>query len=155
MRKQLNNTLLLSAVGALTMAALPAMARDYDHDRFDHHAEYHGEHRDRDDINIGRLVGAIGHTLAVSEHYDRERYRYYHHPMRPYPVYGYSTVYNNIYVPGAMIPPPPMVAVPTATYTNEYGNYCREFTQQVRIGDRIQESYGTACLQPDGTWRVQ
>ncbi len=34
-------------------------------------------------------------------------------------------------------------------------SYCREYTQQVRIGDRIEESYGTACLQPDGSWQVR
>lgn len=32
--------------------------------------------------------------------------------------------------------------------------YCREYTQQVRIGNRVQESYGTACLQPDGSWQM-
>ncbi|MDD3287811.1 MAG: glycine zipper 2TM domain-containing protein [Alphaproteobacteria bacterium] len=33
--------------------------------------------------------------------------------------------------------------------------YCREYTQTVRIGDEIRDSYGTACLQPDGSWRMQ
>ncbi len=34
-------------------------------------------------------------------------------------------------------------------------SYCREFTQQVRIGGQIKETYGTACLQPDGSWRIE
>lgn len=34
-------------------------------------------------------------------------------------------------------------------------HYCREFTQPIRIGNEVKESYGTACLQPDGTWRIE
>ena len=34
------------------------------------------------------------------------------------------------------------------------GDYCREYTRTVYIGGRIQEAYGTACLQPDGSWMV-
>lgn len=32
--------------------------------------------------------------------------------------------------------------------------YCREFTKEVLIGGQMQQSYGTACLQPDGSWQV-
>ncbi len=32
--------------------------------------------------------------------------------------------------------------------------YCREYTKNVTVGRRIQEAYGTACLQPDGSWQV-
>lgn len=36
-----------------------------------------------------------------------------------------------------------------------YGNeYCREYTRTVYIGARTQEAYGTACLQPDGSWMI-
>lgn len=34
------------------------------------------------------------------------------------------------------------------------GAYCREFRQQVTIGGRMEEAYGTACRQPDGSWQV-
>lgn len=33
-------------------------------------------------------------------------------------------------------------------------DYCREYTRTVWIGGREQEAYGTACLQPDGAWKV-
>ena len=33
-------------------------------------------------------------------------------------------------------------------------NYCREYTRTVYIGNRTQEAYGTACLQPDGSWMI-
>lgn len=32
--------------------------------------------------------------------------------------------------------------------------YCREFTKEVLIGGQVQQSYGTACMQPDGSWQV-
>ena len=34
------------------------------------------------------------------------------------------------------------------------GRYCREFRQEVTIGGRREEAYGTACQQPDGSWQV-
>ena len=34
------------------------------------------------------------------------------------------------------------------------GAYCREFQQTVNIGGKTQQAYGTACRQPDGTWKV-
>ncbi len=34
------------------------------------------------------------------------------------------------------------------------GAYCREFQQTVTVGTRIQEAYGTACRQADGSWKM-
>lgn len=34
------------------------------------------------------------------------------------------------------------------------GAYCREFQQTVTIGGKTESAYGTACRQPDGTWKV-
>ncbi len=34
------------------------------------------------------------------------------------------------------------------------GSYCREYRQTVVIDGRSEEAYGTACQQPDGSWRV-
>ena len=34
------------------------------------------------------------------------------------------------------------------------GSYCREFQQTVTIGGKAEQAYGTACRQPDGTWKV-
>lgn len=34
------------------------------------------------------------------------------------------------------------------------GDYCREYTRTVYIGGRSQDAYGTACLQPDGSWMI-
>ncbi len=34
------------------------------------------------------------------------------------------------------------------------GAYCREYQQPVVIGGVSRKSYGTACQQPDGTWKI-
>jgi len=43
---------------------------------------------------------------------------------------------------------------PTRTYQSE-GGYCREFQNDVVIGGKSEKAYGTACRQPDGSWKVQ
>jgi surface antigen len=43
---------------------------------------------------------------------------------------------------------------PTRTYQRN-GTYCREFQQSVTIGGTREDAYGTACRQPDGTWKIQ
>ena len=43
---------------------------------------------------------------------------------------------------------------PSRTYQREDGTYCREFTQTIKVGGRTEEGYGTACRQPDGTWKI-
>lgn len=44
--------------------------------------------------------------------------------------------------------------VPTKTYQSATGRYCREFQQTVTIGNEAKEAYGTACRQPDGSWKI-
>lgn len=43
---------------------------------------------------------------------------------------------------------------PTQTYQTNNGAYCREFTQTVNVGGEVQDAYGTACRQPDGSWKI-
>ena len=43
---------------------------------------------------------------------------------------------------------------PIQTYQTGNGTYCREFTQTVNVGGQIQDAYGTACRQPDGSWKI-
>lgn len=33
--------------------------------------------------------------------------------------------------------------------------HCREFTQTFRVDGQVRESYGTACLRPDGSWQIE
>lgn len=43
--------------------------------------------------------------------------------------------------------------VPTRTY-EVAGGPCREYTMDTVIGGRAEKVYGTACRQPDGSWRA-
>jgi surface antigen len=43
---------------------------------------------------------------------------------------------------------------PSAAYASPYGQQCREYTHTVYIGGRQERAYGTACRQPDGSWRI-
>lgn len=43
---------------------------------------------------------------------------------------------------------------PVATYKADDGRYCREYTATADIGGKPQQTYGTACRQPDGSWQI-
>jgi len=43
---------------------------------------------------------------------------------------------------------------PVRTYQTANGQYCREYTQTITVGGERHQSYGTACRQADGTWRI-
>ncbi len=43
---------------------------------------------------------------------------------------------------------------PTSTYQDQAGRYCREYQANSVIGGRQQQTYGTACRQPDGSWQL-
>lgn len=43
---------------------------------------------------------------------------------------------------------------PTRTYTASTGEPCREFTTEAYIDGKPETVYGTACRQPDGTWKA-
>ena len=46
------------------------------------------------------------------------------------------------------------VIYPTKTY-NLGAQPCREFTQEIIIGGKIQTGYGKACRMADGSWQLQ
>lgn len=69
----------------------------------------------------------------------------------------YSPPPQAVYAP----PPPayygqaPLQATPASdVYQTQSGQYCREYQSSVRVGGQMQYGYGTACQQPDGSWRV-
>jgi surface antigen len=34
------------------------------------------------------------------------------------------------------------------------GQYCREFQSEINVGGQREKGYGTACQQPDGSWKI-
>lgn len=61
----------------------------------------------------------------------------------PRPVMQRTYIVNNSYYQPAPQP-----------YRVSEERYCREYYGPVRIGGRVQQAYGNACLQPDGSWEV-
>lgn len=43
---------------------------------------------------------------------------------------------------------------PTRDGTDAQGDYCREFQTSITIDGQSQPATGTACRQPDGTWKI-
>jgi len=43
---------------------------------------------------------------------------------------------------------------PTRTY-QQGGQYCREYQQSITVGGEKKQAFGTACRQPDGSWKIQ
>ncbi len=43
---------------------------------------------------------------------------------------------------------------PVETYQTQKGQYCREYIQNLTIAGKEQQAYGTACREPDGSWRI-
>ncbi|MFZ0693088.1 MAG: hypothetical protein WAN51_02880 [Alphaproteobacteria bacterium] len=66
--------------------------------------------------------------------------------------------------PGAVYAPPASAYVTSGQaisatpvsppYQASNGLTCREYQSTVVVEGRAQNSYGTACLQPDGSWRI-
>ncbi|AWJ86683.1 hypothetical protein TSH58p_24780 (plasmid) [Azospirillum sp. TSH58] len=88
-------------------------------------------------------------------------------PVYGPPVYVVPAPPPVVYVQPAPVPAPPpavvftepapapIAATPTGpAYMARNGQLCREYQTTVMIGGLAQPGYGTACRQPDGSWRV-
>lgn len=130
--------LLLPLVGA------PALADDddWDDDYYEHKHDK-GEYKEK----------FFSNGCEVEREWKRDEYeekvkckrrhgRHYGRPVLHYPVLHE--------VPGNL-PPLPPGPVYGDYYRGDRGQYCREYQAHADIGgDR--QIYGTACLQPDGSW---
>jgi surface antigen len=43
---------------------------------------------------------------------------------------------------------------PIKTYQTSSGQYCREYQTNVTVEGKSEKAYGTACRQPDGSWKI-
>jgi hypothetical protein len=105
-------------------------------------------------------------------HYHRHRhYPYHHHRPHNWSGYHHHRYYHRppivvvrpapppvIYAPPPAVvysAPPVVSAIPSSpVYQTQNGQYCREYQGTITVNGVSQPSYGTACLMPDGTWRV-
>ncbi len=115
-------------------------------------------------IAVGTLLGAslgsgINYGSAYASdyhpHYNHNYYGGYHNYHSHYRPY-----YNNYQTTYQVYNPP--VYKTQVIQVNSYqpapqaqAEYCREFTQNVQIDGLVQPGYGVACLQPDGSWKIQ
>jgi hypothetical protein len=92
-----------------------------------------------------------------------DRHRNYHpryvQHHRPRPIVHVYPVRPIVYEPGYIVPTmpvsAPIVVNPSSpTYYNSYGQMCREYQSSAWVGGMQRQTYGTACLQPDGSWRI-
>jgi len=112
--------------------------------------------------------GYHGHR-HYPRHYGHRHHRQTYYGYRSYwgpPAYYYAPPPRVVVVPppAYYAPPPPVVyaprygqlsAVPASPiYQAPNGQYCREYQSGVTVNGQVQPSYGTACLMPDGAWRV-
>ncbi|MBI3516400.1 MAG: hypothetical protein HY060_20405 [Proteobacteria bacterium] len=102
-----------------------------------------------------RVVVGVGVGVPIYPY----PYPYYYPPppvyYAPPPVY-YAPPPPVVYQsppPAYMTPPAPAYSAPPAAAAPPSGN-CREYTAQTMIAGQPQQTVGTACLQPDGTWRI-
>jgi hypothetical protein len=95
-----------------------------------------------------------GHGHRHHHYGPHYRYGYYAYPPAYYPAPSYyypPPPPRVVYVPAPLVVP----AMPASpVYRAPNGQYCREYQSTVIVGGRPQPGYGTACLQPDGSWRV-
>ncbi len=125
--------------GPLVVVADPAAAGrrhdDWYGRRHDHHRHYDRHHRHRRHHGSG-LSGLFVFDFGPPPPPPRRVY------VQPPPV-----IYQA---------PPPVLyqAPPPVVYRAPPQAYCREYTTTMMVGGRPVETYGTACMQPDGSWRI-
>ncbi|MFN4312558.1 MAG: hypothetical protein ACK4FK_18390 [Ferrovibrio sp.] len=101
------------------------------------------------------------------KHHHRHHHSYYRGSYWGPPAYRPRVVVVTPPPVAYYAPPPPVIyapapyggsqisAVPASpVYQTVTGQYCREYQAGVTVGGAPQRSYGTACLMPDGSWRV-
>jgi len=70
-------------------------------------------------------------------------------------IYAPSTYApSNFVAPVYGVSPSVIADQASPTYHNEYGQLCREYQTSGYVAGSGGQLYGTACLQPDGSWRV-
>ncbi|NBX04070.1 MAG: hypothetical protein EBR02_08470 [Alphaproteobacteria bacterium] len=93
--------------------------------------------------------------------HDDWRYRHHHRPharssisFYSFPQYEpqYVPVYQPVYYPQPVVEEFE-VDEPQQSSNND-GQFCREYQSDARVGGKRSETYGTACMQPDGSWQI-
>lgn len=96
-------------------------------------------------VLVGGLVGSeIGASMDRADRLALEQntHRAYTAPLNQPIVWNNPNNGNQV------------IVTPIRDGTAANGGYCREFQQTIVVGGQSQQGYGTACRQPDGTWKI-
>ena len=102
-----------------------------------------------------------GHDHRRYDHrHERARSRVSFHFGTPY-YYGHPYYHRPrvVYAPAPVVysPQPEVIYINDQNSREVYNDedrYCREYNATSTIGGRRQNTYGTACMQPDGSWEI-
>jgi|GEM_PF-2936961 len=147
----LKRRLLTVGIVGLSLAMLSATAAEA---RGRHHGGWHGHHGGWGH-HRGRGFGFGFAPTFVFGSTQREYVREYVPAPAPAPVYQPVPVYY----PAAPVYQQPAAAPvyqqPVSADSVEFDqSYCREYENTAKIDGKIVKTYGTACRQADGTWKL-
>lgn len=101
-------------------------------------------------VGVGTMIGAImGSEVGKSlDRADRLAMAHAQHEALEYGQSGSVSTWENPDTgnSGEYVPHPAV--------RQENGTFCREFQQTITVGGKMESAYGTACRQPDGTWKL-
>lgn len=116
------------------------------------------------------LVLSLLPTVTYAGGYYRHHHRHHHHfyghrhhhghgvrlwiDLRPYPGWSAPPAARGeyrVWTPSVELAQPGSSEVPDQGKEKQY---CREFQREVIIDGKPEHAYGTACLQPDGSWKI-
>ena len=130
----------LSVALALVPVAQVQAGGGHGHHGWGHgHAGFHGHVGER--VLLGVLMGGMmGYAIGRAT---------------PAPAPRRADSYYEARPPAPRLPACPRASAPPASYSAPVCLQKREYRTRVMVGGREVDAWGTACLQPDGSWRQQ
>jgi hypothetical protein len=110
-------------------------------------------------MRAGAMVGlSLIAAFALAAGAEAHGYKR-HHGSRVFLGFNFAAPfypYHRPYYHRPYYPPPRVIYVepPLVPASPPADRYCREYTAPVTIGGEVVQRYGTACLEPDGSWRI-
>lgn len=113
-----------------------------------HGHHYHGYGHWHDDDDAWKFLAFTAITLKILDNINEEAQREHEAAQVKATTasVGEKIVWDNGDASGHV--------VTTRTGTGSSGLQCREFQQEITVGGKTEQAYGTACLQPDGSWKI-
>ncbi len=113
-----------------------------------HGHRYSGYGRFYRDDEAYKWLALTGITLTLLDYLNEEQQRRHEAAQiraTTAPV-GETITWNDGYSSGAV--------TTTRLGSSASGLPCREFQHTISVGGKTEQAYGTACLQPDGAWKI-